>query len=177
MSPPVGASQIPEKIDPSKPRSEWWETLRNSTSEVFSTMVGIALVVPEQKEDFIVVPEANDSSLVAHVTGMIGIAGAMRAIFSLRCNENTATKIAAQMLGIPITEAAGQTADAIGEICNMIAGDFKHRIGFGDSCTLSVPTVVSGGRYKVYCLAARQHLEFPATYEGEPVLVSLEIRG
>jgi len=108
---------------------------------------------------------------------MVGIAGAVRAILSLRCSERSATKIAAQMLGIPEEEASQQKGDAIGEVCNMIAGHFKHIIGVSGECTLSVPTVVMGASYAIHCLEAGERLEFPAIFEGETMAITLDIRG
>ena len=138
-------------------------------------MVGCSVVLPEGGDRPMVVAEPTDT-ILAYVTGMIGIAGAMRAIFSLRCSEKAAIGIASQMLGITKEEAAPQKSDAIGEVCNIIAGHFKHKIGFGDNCTLTVPTVIVGGNYSVHCLEAGERLEFPVIYEGETVLVTLDIR-
>jgi CheY-specific phosphatase CheX len=158
------------------PRAAWWGVLRDATMEVFSTMVNVNVTVPKAQDDLILVAEPKDATVLAYVTGMIGMAGALRAIFSLRCAEHVATQIAAQMLGMTPEEAAAQRSDAIGEVCNMIAGHFKHKIGYGDNCTLTVPTVVMGGHYNIYCLAAGERIEFPVTYEGEAVLVTLDIR-
>ena len=159
------------------PRSAWWELLRDASVEVFSTMVGIALVLPEVPEGSAVELNPAGSVVLAQVTGMVGIAGTVRAILSLRCSERTATKIAAQMLGIPEEEAGQQKADAIGEVCNMIAGHFKHIIGVSGECTLSVPTVVMGAHYAIHCLEAGERLEFPAVFEGETLSITLDIRG
>jgi len=161
---------------PLAPRAAWWGVLRDATIEVFSTMVGTKVVVPQARDDFMLVPESTESSVLAYVTGVIGIAGAVRAIFSLRCSDNVAVKIASQMLGMTREEAAAQKSDAIGEVCNIVAGHFKHKIGFGDNCTLTVPTVIVGGHYTIHCLAAGERLEFPVIYEGETVLVTLDIR-
>jgi CheY-specific phosphatase CheX len=158
------------------PRLALWGALRDATLEVFSTMVGTAIVVPQLGDGAANILELADSKVRTYATGMIGIAGAMRAILSMRCSESTATKIAAQMLGVSSEEAVGQNAAAIGEICNMVAGRFKQKIGFGDGCTLSVPTVVAGGKYSIHCLEAGHGLELPATYDGETVLVTLDIR-
>lgn len=154
----------------------WEVVLREATSEVFSMTVGASVEVPPYAPDHTPTHVPN-SSLVAYVTAMIGIAGAMRAVFSLRCSDQAAIKIASQMLCISLEEAASQKSDAIGEVCNIIAGHFKHKIGMGDSCTLTVPTVVVGGNYSIHCLAKGERLEFPVTYEGETVLVTLDIRG
>ncbi|MFZ0477912.1 MAG: chemotaxis protein CheX [Terriglobales bacterium] len=159
------------------PRSEWWGVLRDATVEVFSMMAAANVVVPHAGDDPVIVAEPADSSVLAYVTGMIGIAGAMRAVFSLRCSEATATKLASHMLGVSEEEAAEQRSDAIGEICNMIAGHFKHQIGLGAGCTLSVPTVVMGGNYSIHCLEAGERIEFPAIYDSETLLITLDIRG
>jgi CheY-specific phosphatase CheX len=139
-------------------------------------MFGTAVAVPQPGDVPGVVLERADSEVTKYVTGMVGIAGPMRAILSLRCSESAATKIASQMLGISSEEAAQQKTDAIGEICNMVASHFKNNIGFGDDCILSAPTVVAGGKYSVHCLEAGHGLEFPAIYEGETVMVTLDIR-
>ena len=158
------------------PRSEWWGALRDATLEVLSPMFGTAVAVPQPGDVPGVVLERADSEVTKYVTGMVGIAGPMRAILSLRCSESAATKIASQMLGISSEEAAQQKTDASGEICNMVASHFKNNIGFGDDCILSAPTVVAGGKYSVHCLEAGHGLEFPAIYEGETVMVTLDIR-
>jgi CheY-specific phosphatase CheX len=159
------------------PRSEWWGALRDATLEVLSPMFGTTVAVPQPDDGPAIVPEGVDSKVTKYVTGMVGIAGPVRAILSLRCSENAAIRIASHMLGISSEEAAEQKADAIGEICNMVASHFKNRIGFGDNCILSAPTVVAGGKYSVHCLEAGHGLEFPAIYEDETVMVTLDIRG
>ena len=157
------------------PRAAWPGVLREATLEVFSTMVGVTLNASPAAEE-LVASQAADASLVAHVTGMIGIAGAVRAVFSLHCSENAATRIASLMLAISAEEAAAQKSDAIGEICNMIAGHFKHKAGYGDTCTLTIPTVVVGAKYSIHCLEKGERLAFPIVYEGEAVLVTLDVR-
>ena len=139
--------------------------LREATAEVFSTMVGA-----------IVVPDTADFPVSAYVTGVLGITGALNAVFTLRCSEASATRIASQMLGASAEEAAQHKLDAIGEVCNMVAGHFKHKIGFGDKCMLTVPTVVTGCNYRIHSLAVVERLEFPVLYEGEPLWLALDIR-
>jgi len=159
------------------PRSAWPEVLREATLEVFSKMVGGAIVVPQQADGATSGLDTADAIIEAQVTGIIGIAGAMRAVLSLRCSENAAQTIASQMLGITGEEAAQHKADAIGELCNMVAGHFKHQVGLGGSCTLSVPTIVIGSRYDIHCLEDGERLEFPALYDGGTLLITLDIRG
>jgi chemotaxis protein CheX len=66
--------------------------------------------------------------------------------------------------------------DAFGEVGNMIAGNFKNKIsGMGDSCMLSVPTVITGTDYSVHSLADSDGVEVRQLFEGSPFLVMLEI--
>ncbi len=153
--------------EPVAPRSEWLAALCDATAEVFSMMVGAAIVAPAAAN--------GDCPVLAHVTGVIGITGAISAIFTLRCSDAAATRIASQMLGISMEESAAQKFDAVGEVCNMVAGHFKHKIGYADKCMLTVPTVVIGGNYRIHSRAG-QRLECPVIYEGEPVWLALDIR-
>ena len=144
----------------------WPASLAEAATEVFSMMVGAEVTAVE-----------NEIRVIAEVTGVVGIAGAFRGIFSLRCSTSSAIKIAAQMLGIPPEEASAQRADAIGEICNIVAGHFKDKIGFGDKCMLTVPTVVEGKDYRIVRPGGEcQKIELALLYAGEPFRVALETR-
>ena len=150
----------------SAPFGGWPLILRDSVKEVFSMMVGAEIYVPEQ-----------DPAVVAEVTGMVGLAGELCGVLSLRCGQDCASKIASRMLGVPVTEAAFHMSDAIGEICNMAAGNFKAKLeGVQDRCMLSVPTVITGGDYQLHSLAVGDRIELPFLFEGEAVWVGLEIR-
>ena len=80
------------------------------------------------------------------------------------------------MLGVSTEEAAAQKSDAIGEICNMVAGHSKLKIGYGGGSELTVPSVIIGRDYRVYSRATEERLEFAVMYEGEPVWLALDIR-
>jgi chemotaxis protein CheX len=114
--------------------------------------------------------------VVAQITGMVGIAGPLSATFSLRCSIEAATFIASKMLDVPVDEAAGQKCDAIGEICNMVAGYFKAKIGFGDACQLSVPIVLAGTNYQIRSRSDEELMELPLLHGQEPIWISLHIR-
>ncbi len=123
-----------------------------------------------------VIPEGSDFPFRVEVTGMVGIAGPLGAVFSLRCSLHCATMIASRMLGVPANEAAAQKCDAVGEICNMVAGYFKAKIGLGDRCVLSVPTVVAGKNYQIRCRHDDVRMEMLLLYESEPIWIALDIR-
>ena len=148
------------------PVAEWAGILGRSAIDVFSMMVGSTVTMPER----------DGLPVHANITGMVGIAGALSAGFSLRCSTQSATKIASQMLGVSLDDAANQLGDAVGEVCNMVAGDFKSKIGLGDKCGLSVPSVISGSNYQLHSPPGSQRLEVPLLFQGEPIWLALDIR-
>ncbi|MGB8013230.1 MAG: chemotaxis protein CheX [Terriglobales bacterium] len=159
---------LPSEESGSYAALERWRPIMNEAAkEVFSLMVGSPLTPPLAGE----VPE------IAEVTGMVGLAGELCGILTIRCSASSAKKIASLMLGLADNEAAEQQNDAVGEICNMVAGNFKAKInGLGDNCMLSVPTVISGDNYTTHSLAIGSRMEVPLLFEGEPVWFSLETR-
>jgi chemotaxis protein CheX len=67
-------------------------------------------------------------------------------------------------------------SDALGEICNMVAGNFKNKItGLGDGCMLSPPTVIVGSDYTTFSAADKPALEVRLLFEAMPLVISLEI--
>ena len=83
--------------------------------------------------------------------------------------------MASRMLGVDAEKAGQEMWDAVGEICNMVAGNFKNKIsGMGDGCMLSVPTVITGGDYSVHSMV-NENLRTVFLFEGEPVILTLEV--
>jgi chemotaxis protein CheX len=145
----------------------WRAVLGEAAKEVFLLMVGEELSIPE---------EANPP-IFSEVAGMVGLAGELCGVLTIRCSKVSAGKIACQMLGVAEAEAAAQAIDAVGEICNMVAGNFKAKVaGLEDKCMLSVPTVISGDSYELHSLASGERIELPLLFKGEPVWISLEVQ-
>jgi chemotaxis protein CheX len=143
----------------------WRVLLAESAKNVFSTMVGAEISIPEQ----------SDVAVTPEVTAIVGLAGDMSGVLTFRCNVKSATEIASRMLGVPIEEAMVNQSDAVGEICNMVAGNFKAKIGKEDKCMLSVPTVITGCDYQFHSLVSGTRIEVPMIFEGEVVWLTLEI--
>jgi chemotaxis protein CheX len=143
----------------------WRASLCDATIEVFSMMVGEEVSFPDDP----------NQPLLSEITGLLGMAGAFCGVFSLRCSTQAAISIASQMLCVPAEEAAGQKCDAVGEICNMVAGNFKAKVeGLEDKCLLAVPTVITGKDYQLYSISAGERLELPLLFKGEPIWIALE---
>ena len=82
------------------------------------------------------------------------------------------------MLGVELDKVSSEISDALGEVCNMVAGNFKNKIsGLSEGCMLSVPTVITGTDYSLYSPADSPGLEVRLLFEGKPIIISLQIRG
>jgi len=139
-------------------------SLRLAMQEVFELMLACPLEsCPE-------VPE--DKGL--EITSIVGLAGHRGGVLTMRCSAESAARMASRMLGIDPDKAGPAMWDAAGEVCNMLAGNFKNKINGLAECTLSVPTVITGAHYNLSsdsggCVQAA------FLFEGEPIIVSVEI--
>ncbi len=144
----------------------WKTILECAAIEVFEMMVGVR-------------PEINSASTgdpVGEVTAMVGLAGALCGMTNIRCAKVTAARFAALMLGEAAAADPSSSGDALGELCNMVAGNFKSKIStLADHCMLSVPTVITGGDYSVEASEPTELVLVPLLFEGQPLWVSLVI--
>jgi chemotaxis protein CheX len=145
---------------------DWQPMLEVATKEVFEIMLGCTLETL-----------TGELQSPTEFTSMVGLAGQVCGVLTLRSSTHSAAVMAGKMLGITPTEANPEMWDAIGEICNMIAGNFKNKLaGLSDKCMLSVPTVITGADYNLHSLADSGMVEARFSFEGEPILVALEIQ-
>ncbi|MGB9235998.1 MAG: OmpA family protein [Terriglobales bacterium] len=94
----------------------WLPVLELAVEEVFEIMLGCR-VKPALR---------TDHAPATEFTAMIGLAGALCGILTLCCDRKTARGLASCMLGPEIADSEEQVSDALGEICNMIAGNFER---------------------------------------------------
>jgi chemotaxis protein CheX len=144
---------------------EWLPTLKLAAQEVFELMLAYRLELPA----------APPTETSLEITSMVGLSGLLSGILTLRCTTRSAAHMASRMLGIDAEQAGPQMWDAVGEICNMVAGNFKNKIsGLGDGCMLSVPTVITGADYTLRAPADHE-LRVVFLFEAEPLVFSLEV--
>jgi len=147
------------------PHEAWLPLLETATREVFELMLSCQLAAPGTAEE----PAAD-------VTAMVGLAGQLCGVLSVRCEARAATLMTSKMLGVPLNEVGPEVADALGEVCNMVAGNFKNKVaGLAEGCMLSPPTVITGSNYTMHSLADSAGLEVRLLFEGMPLLISLQI--
>lgn len=161
---------------------ETWPTLLGlATHEVFVLMLDTELATatetfPQERID---------------ITSMVGLAGEVCGILTVRSTAPAVALMTSKMLDGDADTDSQQTTlqqttlqhtssqqswDAFGEICNMIAGNFKHKIaGMGNDCMLSVPTVITGADYNLHSRVESDKISVHLLFEGHPLIVALEI--
>jgi chemotaxis protein CheX len=143
----------------------WLPILEISVQEVFEIMLGCSAKPA---------PEGQPTS--SQFTAMVGLAGSLCGILTVSCSSSAAAQLATRMLGPGIASSEDHVWDALGEICNMIGGNFKNKLtGLDGRCMLSVPTVVSGEEYSFHSLADGDALSVILLFEEHPITVRLEL--
>lgn len=118
-------------------------------TEVLGMMLGHECI-PETAEQ---AAAALGQTKIDDKTAIVGYAGRLRGACELRMQNSGAMAVASAMLGsIPSpADAENYMCDAIGELCNMVAGGWKNRVPTLEaSCSLAPPTVISGYDYRVH---------------------------
>lgn len=145
----------------------WLALLELATREVFELMLNAKLERPSEAE-----------SSIMGITAMVGLAGELSGVLSVRCETKAAAGMASKMLNVELDKVGPEMPDAVGEICNMVAGNFKNKIsGLAEGCLLSPPTVISGNDYNLYSHPDEPVLQMRLLFESMPLVVSLQIHG
>jgi chemotaxis protein CheX len=105
---------------------------------------------------------------------MVGMAGALRGMTTICCSSDTAIKLARKMAGDEAAKDPNIVSDSMGELCNMVAGNFKAKVtSLADHCMLSVPTVISGDNYLMQAVEPSEILQVAPDFEASPIYSSL----
>jgi chemotaxis protein CheX len=154
-----------ELLEDSHKREGWVPLLEIAAREVFDLMLNCRLTVPE-----LVMREPSE------IVATVKLSGQIQGLLSISCTAEAAALMASKMLGIDVHKVGPEAGDAVGEICNMIAGNFKDKItGLGDACKLSVPTVICGKDFGPHSPPDANGLEVRLLFEGLPLTISLQL--
>ena len=93
----------------------WLPILELAVEEVFEIMLGCRVKPIHNAEQ-----HGTEGC-----TAVVGLAGALCGMLTFSCSPKTARAVAQEMLGVEIAASEEQVSDALGEICNMIAGNFE----------------------------------------------------
>ena len=116
--------------------------------EVFETMLSVRCKRAELTQLAVRMTPAES------VTAVVGFGGILSGACVLACDDVSARQIARLMTGIEFGSVDDVVKDAIGEICNMLAGAWKSTVPeLAANCGLSVPAVITGRDYNLHVQA------------------------
>jgi chemotaxis protein CheX len=155
-------SAVPDRVD----LAQLQHFLDRATDEVFTTMMGVSCT-----------PTPAGMAHVAEeemISAVIGLAGTLSGSLVLYASGKAARRIAEKMMGIAVEEVDGMVRDAIGEVCNMVAGAWK---GFdpllASGCLLSTPTVVAGTSYELFSHNAPIRIQRGYRFEDQSFQITI----
>jgi chemotaxis protein CheX len=139
-----------------------------AVTSVFSMMLGLTAEAVAEPSEPIAGPHGR--------TAIVGFSGSMRGSCELRLSSSAACLVTSAMLGgTPAVEEGDDSIDdAVGELCNMIAGGWKNRTEcLSSTCALSPPTVISGCDYKIHMNSASVKLKRTYAFDGSILFLTL----
>lgn len=120
------------------------ENLDSSVHEVFSMMLGVTCDSISEAQ----VMEAET------ITAVVGFGGLLSGACVFRSGASAALSIAAKLTGMDFPEIDDTVKDAVGEVCNMLAGAWKGKVpDLSANCGLSIPAVITGHDYNIHVQA------------------------
>jgi len=140
------------------------QNLNRAVDEVFSTMMGVSCAPVEHGG------VAGQETLSA----LIGLAGALSGAMVLHCGRDAALEITERLTGVAPAGVDAMVRDAVGEVCNMVAGAWKgYDAELASGCLLSTPTVVSGTSYEVFSQRAPIRMERSYGFGNAGLMVTI----
>ena len=154
-----------EVLADSNSHQNWAPLIEVAAQEVFELMLSCKIS-----------PAPAPTEFEPDITAMVGLAGQLCGVLSIRCDHKSAGLMASKMLGVEADKSGPEMCDAFGEVCNMVAGNFKNKVsGLGDGCMLSVPTVITGTDYDLRSLTDSAAVEVGFSFESLPMVIRLEV--
>lgn len=137
-------------------RQDVIQAVQSATAEVFSTMLGVEV------ENAPIRTDRSNPSVVEGVMAFVGIAGPWVGSGVISCSASFACRICELFLMTEASAVNEEVLDAVGELANMIIGNFKTAAeavvgGLG----LSVPTVIYGKNFTSKSLGNSDWLVLP----------------
>ena len=142
--------------------------LVENARKVFSVMLGMEIEPqPVLSETYLEGPEGG-------VVSLIGLVGAWIGSGSLCCASDVACKISGRLLMAEYDSVNEDVLDAVGELTNMIIGNFKDEAEpYLGTLALNTPTVVYGRNFRARSLAGTRWTTVPLQTEYGMVSVKV----
>ena len=147
------------------------QLIGNCVSDVFGTMLSMN-VEPQPA-----VPLQPTGE--AHIASAVGFSGTMTGVVYLYTSASFGRQIAASMLGLEETEvdADEMVNDVMGEIANMVVGNFKSGLcDRGYSCALTIPSIVRGSHFTVEPISSTERKVYHYSCRNRPLVVEVLLK-
>jgi chemotaxis protein CheX len=142
--------------------------VRESTKDVFSTMLGIELEEGDAYLDT-TAPPAGDGIL-----SFVGLAGTWVGTGSVSCSSTFACKMSSQFLMTEYLSVNEDVLDAVAEVTNMIIGNVKTKLEEDlGPMGLSIPTVIFGRNFASRTVGTFEWSVVPFLTEGERIEIQI----
>lgn len=142
----------------------------SNTEKVFSTMLGLTVKSSSTSEDRI------QALRKGGVISLVGFAGQWRGSGSIRCSGRLACSISGKLLLTEFDHVDDEVLDAMGEIANMIIGNFKDDAAYKlGPLGLSTPTVIYGNNFEARNLNGESRTTVLFDCDGELLEVSISL--
>jgi chemotaxis protein CheX len=149
----------------------WKSVLECATVEVFEMMAATRLTpyIPPA-----LAQQAQSVAQTKKLSGLTAMVGVLCGITTIHWSTDTAIRLASKMAGDEAAKDPNIVSDALGELCNMVAGNFKAKISsLADHCMLSVSTVITGENYALRSAEPSESLQVSLLFESSPIDISL----
>jgi chemotaxis protein CheX len=140
------------------------EFVKTSAADVFSTMLGLEIACESEYTD------QNAPTVSDGVMAFVGMAGAWTGAGVISCSAAFACRICNQLLMSEATSVNEEVLDAVGEVANMVIGNFKtmveEQLG---PMGLSIPTVIYGRNFTSRSVGTNNWIVLPFSCGGERI--------
>lgn len=146
------------------------ENVDASVEEVFRLMLGVDC--RRDAEPATGVEEAES------LTAVVGFGGLLSGACVLRSGAYAARRVAGLLTGMEFAQMDDTVKDAMGEICNMLAGAWKGKVPeLAAHCGLSIPAVITGSSYRLHVQALEFQLCHSYRFEDASFQVTIVCDG
>jgi chemotaxis protein CheX len=146
------------------------EAMNAAAMEVFATMLGCEISPQAPKPDHTVA--TADYGIIS----LLGLTGEWTGSAGLSCSAECACWITSQMLFSEYAAINAEVLDAVGEITNMVIGNFKNSIHtMTGPLAMSTPTVICGREMQTTNGGAHEWLVFPFCSAGHSIRLMVQL--
>lgn len=109
----------------------------------------------------------KDDRAYGDVSSIVGLTGVPTGSFSLSFEKQCVFKLVSNMFGEEINELSHITADAVGELANMISGQARQKLEtIGFLCDGAIPTIARGEHHELRHITEGPKIAIPFTTDS-----------